>query len=81
MHLAVIWKAGWNPGEGVSVWVICNLVHTVQNKDHGLAAGGFLHQILAMKNVKIKMKVTGLGSFLPVEILQPGLGLRGWSLS
>ena len=53
IHLAVIWKAERNPGEGVSVRVICNLVHTVKNKDHGLAAGGFLHHVLAIKISKM----------------------------
>ena len=71
-HLAVIRKAEWNPGEGVSVRVICNLIHTVQHKDHWLAAGGFLHQVLAIKdknmliNNKSKIKVA-LYDYDPVE--------------
>ena len=86
-HVAVIRKAEWNPGKGVSVRIICNLIHTVQHKDHWLAAGGFLHQVLAIKdknmliNNKSKIKgTTGRHFFLPEEISQPGLGLREQSL-
>ena len=55
--LAVIWKSGWNPREGVSVRVICDLIHAVQHKYHGLGGGGFLHQILVIKIYRlIKVK-------------------------